>query len=53
MEEAAKWWRKAAEQGDSQAQYKLSLCYYNGKGVKKDLKEALKWYRKSQEQKSE
>ena len=48
--EAAKWFTKAAEQGDADAQYNLGIMYDNGRGVPKDDKEAVKWYRKSAEQ---
>ncbi|MBQ0062898.1 MAG: sel1 repeat family protein [Prevotella sp.] len=48
--EAAKWFRKAAEQGDADAQYNLGACYYNGYGVTKSYAEAAKWYRKAAEQ---
>ncbi|MCY2935316.1 MAG: tetratricopeptide repeat protein, partial [Planctomycetota bacterium] len=46
----AKWYRKAAEQGDSMAQFNLGLMYYNGRGVPQDNTEAAKWYRKAAEQ---
>ena len=42
--------RKAAEQGDAQAQSYLGFVYSNGYGVAKDLVEAVKWYRKAAEQ---
>ena len=45
--EAVKWYRKAAEQGNADAQYKLGYCYENGKGVKQSFSEASKWYEKS------
>jgi TPR repeat protein len=48
--EAVKWFRKAAEQGDAEAQNKLGCCYEDGRGVTKDLTEAVKWYRKAAEQ---
>jgi TPR repeat protein len=48
--EAAKWFLKAAEQGDADAQYNLALMYENGEGVKKDYKEAVRWYTKAAEQ---
>src|SRR6266853_528756 len=48
--EAAKWFRKAAEQNLDNAQYSLGLCYYKGEGVTKDQVEAVKWYRKAAEQ---
>jgi TPR repeat protein len=48
--EAVKWFRKAGEQGNADAQNKLGCCYEEGSGVKKDLAEAAKWYRKAAEQ---
>ena len=40
-----KWWRKAAEQDYSTAQFNLGGCYYEGLGVEKDKAEAMKWFR--------
>jgi hypothetical protein len=45
-----KWYRKAAEQKDAQAQCRLGTCYYYGHGVAKDEVEAVKWWRKAAEQ---
>jgi hypothetical protein len=45
--EAAKWFRKAAEQGNAQAQNILGILYRDGKGVVQDFVEAVKWYRKA------
>ena len=42
--------RKAAEQGDAAAQYKMGGAYLHGLGVPKDAAEALEWYRKAAEQ---
>ena len=42
--------RKAAEQGDADAQYNLGFMYATGDGVIKDAAEAVKWYRKAAEQ---
>ena len=47
---AEKWWRLAAEQGKSSAQFNLGFMYENGKGVAKNYKIALKWYRLAAEQ---
>jgi TPR repeat protein len=41
--EAAMWYRRAAEQGDSLAQYSLGLLYDRGQGVPQDVVEASKW----------
>lgn len=48
--EAAKWFHKAAEQGDAEAQYALGVMYGNGNGVTQDSAEAVKWHRKAAEQ---
>jgi hypothetical protein len=48
--EAAKWYRKAAEQGIDEAQFNLGLMYDKGQGVLQDYAEAVKWYRKAAEQ---
>ena len=48
--EAAKWFRKAAEQGDARAQTNLGVMYAKGEGVPEDYREAVKWYRKAAEQ---
>lgn len=45
--EAAKWYRKAADQGHANAQYNLGNRYLNGQGVKKDVSEAVIWYKKA------
>lgn len=47
--EAAKWIRKAAEQGYASAQAVLGMSYDFGE-VKQDYKEAAKWYRLAAEQ---
>ena len=49
--EAMKWYLKAAEQGNSEAQYRLGYCYeYRSIGGAKNLSEAISWYLKSAEQ---
>lgn len=50
FEEAVNWYRKAAEQGNAQAQFELADCYRKGEGVSEDDVEAVKWYRKAAEQ---
>ena len=44
--EAAKWYRKAADQGDPMAQGMLGWLYATGRGVDKDLKTAVEWFSK-------
>ncbi len=41
---------RSAERGDTDAQYKLGVCYSTGEGVKQDYAEAVKWFRKAAEQ---
>jgi len=48
--EAVKWYRKAAEQGDAEAQFNLGRAFVNGEGVDKDKMEAVKWLRLAAEQ---
>ena len=48
--EAVKWFRKAADQNNAEAQWELGVCYYYGNGVEKDEVEAVKWFRKAAEQ---
>jgi len=43
--DAAKWYRKAAEQGDASSQLQLAKLYKDGKGVPQDFMEAETWYR--------
>lgn len=50
VEEAFKWFQKAANLGQPNAQFNLGMMYQQGEGVKQDLTEAAKWYRKSAEQ---
>jgi TPR repeat protein len=50
IEQAAHWYRKAAEQGDANAQVGLAELYVKGEGVARDYAQALSWYRKAIEQ---
>ncbi len=42
--EAAKWYRKAAKQGEAIAQTKLGFMYGKGRGVPQDYVQAHMWY---------
>jgi hypothetical protein len=42
--QAARWWRKVAEQGNPEAQFKLGNCYAKGTGVSKDEIEAYAYW---------
>ena len=45
-EEAVKWYRKSAEQGDADAQYNLGCCYKNGQGVEQNIDKAKELFEK-------
>jgi TPR repeat protein len=45
--EAARWYRKAADQGFANAQHNLGYSYVLGRGVPQDYAEAVRWYRKA------
>jgi len=45
-----KWYQKAAEQENAQAQNALGWMYAQGKGVKQDYNKAVALYKKSSEQ---
>ena len=47
---ADRWCRKAAEQGDANAQHALGFSYAHGQGVPQDYAESIRWYRKAAEQ---
>jgi TPR repeat protein len=44
------WFRKAADQGNANAQLNLGTMYLTGRGVPKDDAMALSWFRKAAEQ---
>jgi len=50
LTEAAKWFKKAAEQNLAQAQFILGYCYSSGQGVTNSDVEAAKWYQKAADQ---
>lgn len=43
------WYRKAADQGDAQAQYNLGIAYDQGNGVRHDVTEAFHWFLRAAE----
>jgi TPR repeat protein len=48
--EALRWYLRAAELGDPDAQFNVGLIYENGLGVPQDPAEAMKWFALSAEQ---
>jgi TPR repeat protein len=49
-EQAARWFRAAAEQGIPEAQNLLAVMYYKGDGVAVDHSQAAEWARRAAEQ---
>ncbi|MBC9786430.1 toll/interleukin-1 receptor domain-containing protein [Heliobacterium chlorum] len=47
---AVEWYRKAAEQGNAEAQSNLGFMYASGRGVAKDDAKAVEWLLKAAEQ---
>ena len=45
--EGVEWYRKAAEQGNAEAQNAMGYAYDTGNGVAQDYAEAVKWYKKA------
>ncbi len=50
LTQAFLWYRRAAQQGDSDAQYSLGNMYLMGEGIKQDDYQARQWYEKAAEQ---
>jgi len=48
-EQAASWYRRAAEAGHADAQVNLGVCYFKGDGVSKDAEQAVSWFRRAAE----
>jgi TPR repeat protein len=44
LQDAVKWYRMAAAQGDPKAQYNLGFMYANGEGVPKNLPRGYMWW---------
>jgi TPR repeat protein len=42
---AAAWYRRAAEQGNAEAQLAIAGLYYQGEGVPRNYATALEWFR--------
>ena len=45
-----RWYRKAADQGNADAQDNVGWLYQHGWGVAQDYAEAMRWYRKAADQ---
>ncbi|KAF9082398.1 hypothetical protein BGX29_003910 [Mortierella sp. GBA35] len=44
------WFRKAADQGLEDAQYRIGILYKNGQGVSQDYTQAMNWLKKATDQ---
>ena len=44
------WLKKAAEQGEASAEYRLGVMYQNGQATPQNYREAIVWYRRAAEQ---
>jgi TPR repeat protein len=49
-QKAVEWYRKAAEQGQAEAQFMMGDYYAKGEGVPEDDEKAAEWFRKAAEQ---
>ena len=45
--EAVRHYRRAAEQGEAEAQCRLGFCFKHGHGVAQDWTEAVRYYRQA------
>ena len=50
LEQAMRWYHRAAQQGFALAQYRLGTYYERGLGVERDVARAQAWYRRAAEQ---
>jgi TPR repeat protein len=50
LQQAAEWYRKAAEQGSVAGEIHLAELYRDGRGVPRDKAQAAEWYGKAAEQ---
>jgi TPR repeat protein len=48
--EAMRWYRKAADEDNADAQNKIGALYANGWGMALDYAEAMRWFRKAADQ---
>ena len=49
-EDASRWFRRAAERGHAEAQYRLGLMYLNGQGVRQAYDASARWLREAADQ---
>ncbi|KAF9079123.1 hypothetical protein BGX23_005018, partial [Mortierella sp. AD031] len=48
--QAIEWYLRAANRGNTTAQYHLGRMYHHGKGVPQDYSKAMEWYLKAADQ---
>lgn len=49
LSKAARWFRRAAENGHAPSEYRLATLYEMGQGAPKDVGEAMRWYERAAE----
>ena len=47
LKQAFFWYKKSADQGNTNAQFQLGNCYYEGHGTQRNQKEAIFWFKES------
>jgi TPR repeat protein len=47
--EAVRWFRQAAAQGSTAAEFWIGKCYFEGTGISRDIQEGLNWTRRAAE----
>jgi TPR repeat protein len=50
LEEAVRWYRRSAEQGDRYAQYNFAIMLLKGQGAPQDAEQAFRWCCEAAEQ---
>jgi TPR repeat protein len=45
--QALKWFRKAAESGNADAEFNIGSMYQQGMGVPENMPEAIEWYKRA------
>jgi TPR repeat protein len=53
VDKAVHWFKRSAELGDEEGQYRYALCCLNATGRKKDVDEAFKWAQLSADQETQ
>ena len=49
LDKAFEWYLKAAENGSTEAQFNVGVCYLNGHGVEKNSEKAIHYFTQAAE----